>query len=55
MKMKKAPKKKRMPTHPPLQENMQIREVDHIDRDGAPQLTDRAVHEGHNWVEFTKL
>ncbi|MBQ4047578.1 MAG: hypothetical protein IJC93_04320 [Clostridia bacterium] len=53
--MKKGQPKKRPGAHPPLHKTMQIREVDHIDKDGVPQLTDRAVEEGREWVEFTKL
>lgn len=53
--MKPVSKKKRPGAHPPLHKTMQIREVDHVDKDGAPQLTDRAVEEGREWVEFTKL
>lgn len=53
--MKKKQAKKRRGAHPPLQTTLQTREVDHVDEDGAPQLTDRAVEEAREWVEFTKL
>lgn len=53
--MKKKNRALRKDRQPPLGLSMQIREIDHFDSSGTPQLTDRAVKEGREWVEFTQL